>query len=414
MARAGDEQTLQPEPAPVAIESAGQAPPTKETKEPGASTVKRRPPLLERKVGEKKEFEVHGELAGFYQGSTDVRIDGQNVSADNGSGFGIVEDLQMTYRPPVSFLKNGHFFVRVLTGIGKGADERVGAKLFANLNSIADNSNALQKDFDRAFWLAEAYYAHEFADGKLIVGAGKAEPFVIIDDNAFAGDPYSQFVGKPFANNPVLDSENQFAPIVGAKFIPVESVTIAALGVSSSYPNAPVSDQKSIYTRITDHPMAAVQVTYSPKFGDLRGNYRVYYWNATYHHRNSGGATSPDGSGVGVSFDQMITEKFGLFARVAYSDKNAFDTDWFWSFGANLKGLIPSRKNDELGIGVAALKGTVGPDNLGSEYHFETYYRIYLTKNFAVSPDIQYVTNPLGNTHNSGVFAGMVRVQFSF
>jgi carbohydrate-selective porin OprB len=165
---------------------------------------------------------------------------------------------------------------------------------------------------------------------------------------------------------------------------------------------------------MADQPMAAVQLTYSPKFGDMQGNYRVYYWNATYHHENSGGATSPDGSGVGVSFDQMITQTFGSFARASYSNKNAYDTDWFWSIGANLKGLIPSRKNDELGIGIASLKGTVGPNNLDSEFHFETYYRIYLTKNFAVSPDIQYVANPKGNTHNEGVFAGMARVTFSF
>ncbi len=413
MAQTADEPGQEPEAAQVAVKSGWQAAPAKESKEPGTTTVKRKPPMLEIKKVE-KEFEVHGALVGFYQGSTTAKIDGQDVNADNGSGFGAAADLQMTYRPTVSFFENSFFFVRVLPGTGKGADQHVGAKLFANLNSIADYSDALQTNFDNVFWLNEAYYVHTFADGKLAVGFGKAEPFVVIDDNAFANNPYSQFVGKPFVNNPVLNSEDQTAPIVGAKFTPIESISIAALGVSSSYPNAPVSDQKSIYSRIADQPLVAVQLTYSPKFGELQGNYRVYYWNATYPHKNSGGATSPDGSGVGVSFDQMITETLGLFARVAYSDKHAYDTDWFWSVGTNLKGLIPSRQNDELGIGIAELKGTVGPDNLGSEFHFETYYRIYLMKYFAVSPDIQYVANPLGNTHNGGVVAGMIRLESSF
>jgi carbohydrate-selective porin OprB len=118
--------------------------------------------------------------------------------------------------------------------------------------------------------------------------------------------------------------------------------------------------------------------------------------------------------GVGLSLDQQVTEWLGLFARIAYSDKNAYDVDWFWSAGANLKGLIPSRDKDELGIGIAGLKGSVGPDNDGTEFHTEVYYRIVLTKNFAVSPDIQYVTNPQGNSHNDGVFAGMLRLEFSF
>jgi carbohydrate-selective porin OprB len=334
---------------------------------------------------------------------------------DTDQGFGVAADIQTTYRPPVPIFENGRFFVRVHAGSGLGADKEVGAKLFANLNTIADNSDALQKDYDKAFWLAEAYYAQEFWDGKLTLAAGKTEPVVFIDNNAFANNPNSQFVGKPFVNNPVLNGEDQLAPIMAATFTPIETVSITALCVSSSHPNAPAgTDRKSIYSRIFDQPLAAVQLAYAPKFGELRGNYRIYYWNATYHHENSGGLTSPDGSGLGISIDQMVTQTLGLFARVAYSDKDAFDTDWFWSAGANLKGIFPTREKDELGIGIAGLKGTVGPDNRGTELHTEIYYRIVLTENFAVSPDIQYVANPLGNAHNDGVFAGMVRVEFSF
>jgi hypothetical protein len=45
--------------------------------------------------------------------------------------------------------------------------------------------------------------------------------------------------------------------------------------------------------------------------------------------------------GVGLSLGQQVTEWLGLFARIAYSDKNAYSVVWFWSAGANLKGLIP-------------------------------------------------------------------------
>jgi hypothetical protein len=71
-----------------------QLPSSKELQEPEATNVKRKPPLLERKLGEKKEFEIHGGLVGFYKGSTSGNIQGQNVSEDNCSGFGIVADLQ--------------------------------------------------------------------------------------------------------------------------------------------------------------------------------------------------------------------------------------------------------------------------------------------------------------------------------
>jgi hypothetical protein len=382
-----------------------------------SKTEERKPhlPEIKEELKEKKTFEVHGGLVGFYQGAAAGKIEGEKVDPDNTLGFGIAADLQATYRPPVPFLEGGRLFVRVHAGKGFGADENVGTKLFANLNTIADNSDDLQKDFDKVFWLAEAYYAHEFADGKITFVIGKTEPVVFIDNNAFANNANSQFIGKPFVNNPVLNSEDQLAPIVAATFTPIESISITALAVSSSHPNSPFEwDQKGIYSRIFDQPLVAAQLAYAPKFGELQGNYRVYYWNATYHHENSAGDTSPDGWGVGLSFDQQLTECFGLFARLAYSSRDAYDTDWFWSFGTNMKGIIPCRDKDELGIGIGGLKGTVAPFNDGTEFHTELYYRIYLNEYFAVSPDIQYVVNPLGNDHNDGLFAGMLRVEFSF
>ena len=73
--------------------------------------------------------------------------------------------------------------------------------------------------------------------------------------------------------------------------------------------------------------------------------------------------------GVGLSLGQQVTEWLGLFARIAYSDKNAYSVVWFWSAGANLKGLIPLRDKDELRIGLAGLKGLVGQDNDDTEFH---------------------------------------------
>jgi len=378
-------------------------------------TEERRPhlPEIKEEIEEKKPFEIHGGLVGFYQGGTAGNIEGENVGNPSQPGF--AADLQMTFRPPVAFFENSKFFVRLHVGEGRGADAILGDKLFANLNTIADNSNYLQTDFDKAFWLAEAYYAHELFDGKLTFVVGKTEPVVFIDNNAFANNPSSQFVGKPFVNNPILNSEDQLAPIAVASLSPIESISITALAVSSSFPNAPDQTvQKSIYDSVIDKPLFAAQLAYSPKFDELKGNYRLYFWDATYDHVNGAGDTSSGGSGVGLSLDQQVTDWLGLFARLAYSDRNAYDVDWFWSVGANLKGIIPSRDEDELGIGLAGLKGSVAPDNDGTEFHTEVYYRIVLTKNFAVSPDIQYVTNPQGNSHNDGVFAGMVRVEFSF
>lgn len=87
--------------------------------------------------------------------------------------------------------------------------------------------------------------------------------------------------------------------------------------------------------------------------------------------------------------DQEISEQAGVFARFAYNTKDVYPVEWFWSAGTNLKGLLPGRDEDELGVGIAGLVTTnnlnkatadtgflLTGDNEGTEYHLEAYYRI--------------------------------------
>jgi carbohydrate-selective porin OprB len=169
-------------------------------------------------------------------------------------------------------------------------------------------------------------------------------------------------------------------------------------------------------------------VTFSPFISGLQGNYRLYAWGATYAHDDLTSLnTTHRGWGIGVSLDQMVTPSIGLFARAAYQNKDVYAVDWFWSLGANFKGLIPTRSEDELGIGVAALLANddldesvadtgylLSGNNEDTEWHLEAYYRIVLSKFFAISPDIQYVINPLGDTDNDNILTGMIRGEFNF
>ena len=145
----------------------------------------------------------------------------------------------------------------------------------------------------------------------------------------------------------------------------------------------------------------------------MQGNYRIYGWGAPYKHIKTNAKGREEGWGVGLSLDQQVTQCLGLFGRLGYGNKEAYDVNWFWSVGADLKGLLPSRDEDHLGVGIAGLTGDVQPDD-GTELHAEAYYRIFLTDNFAISPDFQYVVNPRGNSDNGGIFVGMLRGEFTF
>jgi cell division septum initiation protein DivIVA len=367
-------------------------------------------------IREKLEsFELHGGVVGYYQGAAVNKIDGEKFS--NPSGVGYVADLELTFKPS----ENGEFYMRLHGGEGKGADE---INAFANLNTLADDN----PENEATFKLLEAYYTHEFLDGKLLLSIGKTEPPVFIDDNEFANDEYSQFVGKPFVNNPIIDGEFQFAPIIGVVFSPTEQFEIAAVVQSNEQTGISwdgtewVVNEKSLYDNVFDNPFYAVQLKYSPEINGLPGNYRIYFWNDSAEHIKVGQPTdnpaikpsTDEGWGVGISLDQKLTENAGIFARVAFANDEVYEVEQFYSFGASINGLIPSRPDDTLGLGIAALIPNDKLENDDTEYHFEGYYRVQISENFAITPDVQYVVNPHGNSSNDNIFAGMIKAEFSF
>ena len=377
----------------------------------------------EKTIGEKLDevlgdrfgsLSIHGNIVGYWQGANEPEIGGVNFNSSNGAGY--AADLELTFQP----MEHGEFYMRLHAGEGQGADKdlKSAGALFGNLNTIADDNP------DGQFMdLLEAFYTHKFLNGGLSFAVGKTNQERFIDNNAFANDYKAQFVGKPFVNNPMLDSENEYGPIVAITASPLEGLSLVALVESSSH-----GGSKDIWNNVQDQPFLGAQLTYSPKIGERVGNYRVYAWDATYDHPE---LTHPDtekpGWGVGLSLDQEITEQVGVFARLAYNNKQVYPVEWFWSLGASLKGLIPTRGDDVLGLGIAGLvaasnlnKATADTgylltgNNEGTEYHLEAYYRIAIAEHVAITPDLQYVVNPLGDSHNDDVFAAMLKAELSF
>jgi hypothetical protein len=269
--------------------------------------------LIAKKLG---TLSIHGGVVGYYQGASKAKIGG--TSFENPDGAGYVADLELSFEP----IENGEFYLRLHAGEGDGADrdlEEAGA-LFADLNTMNDD-NPGDGDFD----LLECYYTHSFLDGRLFFSIGKTEPVVFIDDNEFANDEAGQFVGKPFVNDPVLDSEDEFGPLMAVGFSPSERFSLVALIQSSSHPLAAEDEQKDIWEDIFEKPLFAGQLTYSPAIGGLGGNYRLYGWVQTYDHPEIDGSGTDEGWGIGISVDQKINEKVGLFGRLGYHNEEVYE-----------------------------------------------------------------------------------------
>lgn len=258
---------------------------------------------------------IHGGVVGYFQGGIVDRIEGEKF--ENPAGAGFAANLELTFEP----IRNGEFYIRIHAGEGEGADKDLveAGALFANLNTIADDNPG-----DDGVAFHEVYYTHRFFDN-FALSIGKTDGLVFLDDNAFANDELSQFVGKAFVNNPVLDSEDEYAPLVAVNWEPLEALTLTALVQSSSYPLLDEDQQKSKYDNIFDRPFWGVQAKYSPQWRGLEGNYRLYVWSQTYEHPKVEREGTDPGWGIGLSFDQWLHEKVGLFARFGYQNKEVYE-----------------------------------------------------------------------------------------
>ncbi|SMP11829.1 Carbohydrate-selective porin OprB [Desulfurobacterium pacificum] len=364
----------------------------------------------------KVPVEFHGDATLYYQGAKVGDIN--NVNIPDPSGTGYTADLELSFNPD----KNGEFYTRVHAGDGTGADkifDYAEDALFANLNTLADDNPE-----GKTFEILELYYSHSFLNGKLQLTVGKTEPFAFIDDNEYANDEVSQFVGKPFVNNPILDPEDFFAPLIAAQVTLSENLSFTALVQSNQqttiYWNSDDKQwevrEKSEYDNVFDKPFLAAQLNYSTE----NGNYRFYIWDNTADHIKLGETTDnpnakPDteqGWGAGISIDQKITDKIGIFGRASYANRNVYAFNKFVSAGISINS--PFNRGNTLSAGVAAIIPSSKFENDDTEWHFETYYDIKVSENFHIMPDIQYVVNPNGSSNNDSIFAGMVKMVFTF
>ncbi len=284
--------------------------------------------------------------------------------SDSFSSFGYTFDANLEKK--LSDVATLH--LRAHTGQGQGADA-YSSRFYANLNTLADDNPSP----DAHLQILEAYLALE-PYRNLTVYIGKTEPLVFIDQNEYANDELSQFLGKPFVNNPAIDYDDAYNPLLAAE-LKLNSLKFTALLQSHSY-NWKFSGSSA--------PVVAFQTSFSPK----NANVRVYFWKDN---------SLNDGWCAGLSLDGRLGS-FGVFSRASVSGKG-FPQRWFASVGA-----VKEFKELTFGLGFA---------DVYKELHFESYVRKALSDNVGLSADAQFIPNPSGK-YGQNDYVLTLRSDFAF
>ncbi len=310
-----------------------------------------------------------------------------------------------------NFDDNNTAFIHLETGKG-------------NLNSYLNSIAAINRDADDSGVVAvtEAWFEHKFTDA-FALSVGVLDPTTAVDDNAYANDETTQFIGEMFRNAVNINfSDNNFG--VKATY-ETDFVDLAAQYIDAS------EDSSSGSADITRNAFASAQVNFKPGFiDDMDGNYRIYGWTNTNDNVKLGDPASDTEKdyGFGLSLDQQFSNVFGAFARYSWSRGNVGEYDGAdyeamgaahtWSLGlqANVKGL-----GDEDVVAVAYgqimpsddYKDNINPD-AKSENHLEVYYSWNIADYLSISPDFQMVENPYYDGDADTAYVGTIRMQISF
>ena len=143
----------------------------------------------------------------------------------------------------------------------------------------------------------------------------------------------------------------------------------------------------------------------------MPGTYRVGSWYDPQPKANSDASKNyRDDTGLYLSCDQLLTKEnsdpqdsqgLGTFFRYGYAHSKTNDITNFWSLGFQYQGLLDGRDDDVMGLGLAQ---GVFSDQASTTYTedyetaMELYYSAAITPWLNISPSIQYIKNPGGNS----------------
>ncbi|RLA42830.1 MAG: porin [Gammaproteobacteria bacterium] len=241
--------------------------------------------------------------------------------------------------------------------------------------------------------LTNLYWRQKLNEGRATILAGMLDVTDYVDVYALAS-PWTGFTNLAFSTGSAamfLPNDATFG-IAGGTMLTDRFFLIG--GIANAY-----TDPTEAFDTVDDF-FDENEYFSSIELGWTRGQDRIYLDNAhltLWHVDKSHLAGTPGGWGAAFNYSRSLHDnKFMPFIRGGYADDGGTLLDKSLSVGL---GYSAFGGRDQLGV--AANWGEPNEDSLGQDlddqYTFEVYYRLQLTEQLALTPDIQYLVDPAQN-----------------
>ena len=312
--------------------------------------------------------------------------------------------------------EGGMFLIDIEAVENDGPDSVLGT--YSGLNDDAGST-------DRHVDVLEAWYEQTLFNDKFVFTVGLIDLSNYFDTNELANDETTQFLASAFVNSNVFDAPGN-GPGIRGSYSFADWVDLH-LGLQSG-------DEDGDF--VFDRVFFISGLDFHTEFFNKPGNYRMYLSVNGNRHDAHNPDENDESVGFGLSIDQTITDKITAFARVGFRDDQAAEsnTEWAWSTGFQIAEPFVSRPNDVIGLAVGQTqpnrevvsnlkRTTFDYDTNGNEQNdymasietlTEIYYSYQVSEKFTVTPLMQLVFQPSGDTHEDAILIGGVRGQFDF
>jgi porin len=298
-------------------------------------------------------------------------------------------------------------------------------QLFSNLDSTIGPG---QRPHFTA--ISEYWYDQFFVDDLISFRIGKQDTNAIFAFSDLGGE----FVHSSFGAPPIIPMPTFPSNALGlSMFFKLLDTTTLGFGVyDGTLANGPQGVRWGFDTLGHNGAYSIGQLEFKPQLGEdgeLPTTLRVGMWHHSDDTVWTPFTTAPDplafsqNYGFFLTADQMLWKEngteddqgLGVFVQYfsAPSDRNVISD--YVGGGVVIKGFLPRRDNDYLGVGVAKsifsqdfrdVEAAGGSFVGNSETAVETFYKWMVCPNFSLQPDFQYIAKPSG-LYSDAIVAGL-------
>jgi len=279
-------------------------------------------------------------------------------------------------------------------------------------NALASNigyAGVFEAPFsDQGLRVTNLYWRQRFSGGRSTITGGFLDTTDYVDTFALAS-PWTGFMNFAFSTGTttIAVPDDATLGIAGATMLGENFYLIAGLANANADPTSPFSEVDSFFS--DNEYFTSIEI------GWTASHSRIYFDNAhvtLWHADQRQNAGVPEGWGAVFSLVRYLDDRWMPFVRGGYADDGGTLMEKSISAGVGYD-VLPKRGLLAFGVNWGRPNKNTFAPGLSDQYALELFYRMNLTEQFTLTPDIQLLKNPVLNPTEDSIWVFGLRARLA-